>query len=1010
MINNNFLSRIKFVIKFFFVFTLVIQICYLAQCAIVQKAEPVYKRYTVNDGLPSSTVYHAFQDSKGYIWFATSNGVSRFDGYKFVNFDIQSGLVDNDVFEIYEDYKHRIWFIPMSGKLCYFEDGKVHQYKYNDLIAKYTSNTRGPVKKSFYVDNHDFVYLSMKSQSRFSISPEGVLRVFNNKENYGIEFFEISKDKVLVSFSGSSMSRNLRFDGIEYDFEMSLSEFFNKSYHPVFSTNHIFLNQIVDSSITIISINGALIKIKGKKVVNRIVPKKNDIIIWTSLDQQNNIWVSNSIGGVQLYDHKNIDKKPLISLLENYKITSVLFDDEGAYWFTTLNDGVFYCSNINVLNLKHPSFADNRVNAVLANKNGLFIGYEFGFVDFLKRNGSLKYYNSPNPLFNKNSVRSFFDDSTKNRTWICSSGNLSWIENEKLKTYGIPPNYDGLFPRRIISCSGGGYWIAATKGLAKCVDDIVTYKSYTSSNFNELIYDLTEDYKQRVWLCTVRGIWIFKDGFYNFLGNDNSHYNQTFNSIITVPIDSSIWLGSNGNGIVINKKDRITKITTKEGLASNSITQLVYKNKSVWVATRNGLSRVILDGERYTIKNYTRTSGLLTNEISSISEYNDTVFLGTPEGICYFNKMKVEECNNPPKIIISKFSAKDKSVDLNLNCIEFDYTENSFSIDFVGFVYRNEGKVNYRYRMLGVDSSWVYSQTPNCQYNGLSDGKYKFEVEAQNYVGTWSTTPASIEFSIFPPFWKRIWFLGIMVILFSGLFFMIHRIRINSINNRNELLQNINLYKQQSLRQQMNPHFIFNTLNSIQLYILEKDTISSHKYLSKFARLMRITLDNSIYSSIPIKDELEALRIYLDLEKLRIEDGFEYSINYGDNETILNYGIPTLLIQPFVENAIWHGISLRKDRLGFIKIAITDDGNVLKCTIEDNGVGRVAADLIRQSRRKEHKSRGSQITLQRLDLLNQMYRENFSIEYNDLYDSEGFASGTNVTITIPKDIKVYNNK
>jgi len=955
-------------------------------------------------------VYHAFQDSKGYIWFATANGVSRFDGYRFENFDLQSGLVDNEVLEIYEDYKHRIWFIPLSGNLCYYENGKIFPYKYNDLIAKHTQNTRGPVKCSFYVDEHDFVYLSMKFEGRFSISPDGVLRSFVNKEKCGIEIFEIKKGKSLISFSGSYFSTLLRYDGINNDFEFPFSKVFRHQFNPRFMPIHIFFQQVNDSSY-IMSINSWLFKIVNNNLAEGRRQDSKIDAIWVSQDKNKNIWASDASGGIRLYDWNRFNEKPIASLLENYKVTSVLYDDEGAYWFTTLSDGVFYCPDINVLNLKYSNkFIDKRVNAILANKDGLYIGYDFAYIDFLDRKGNLKNYQSPNYLVPKNSVRSFLDDSLRNRVWVSSITNLSWIEDRTLKTMRHPLLSNVFFPRRMICSRDSGYWVATTKGIAKCVNGEFTYKSYVENNFKEVVYDLAEDYEQRIWLCTVRGIWTYKNQVYKFMGDEDSRYSKTSYSIISNPLDSSIWIGTNGSGIIIRKANVISMITTKEGLVSNSITQLLYKNKNVWVATRNGLSRVILDGKGYAIKNYTRTNGLLTNEITSISEYNDTIYLGTPEGVCFFNKNMVGECNNPPKIIISNFSAKDKIVDPKLNSIEFDYFENSFSIDFLGFVYRNDGKINYRYRMLGVDTAWIFTQSPNCQYNGLTDGKYKFEVEAQSYNGIWSSSPATVEFVIHPPFWKRLWFLALVTVLFSGLFFMFYRFRINSINKRNELLHNINLYKQQSLRQQMNPHFIFNTLNSIQLYILEKDSISSHKYLTKFAKLMRKTLDNSLYSSIPIRDELEALKIYLDLEKLRVEDRFEYSIDYGEDEHILNYGIPTLLIQPFVENAIWHGISLRNDQLGWIKIMVQEEGNIIKCIVEDNGVGRVTADQIKQTKKREHKSRASQITQQRIDLLSQMFKEKFSIIYTDLYDSAGVAAGTKVTITIPKDLKVnYNN-
>jgi len=166
-----------------------------------------------------------------------------------------------------------------------------------------------------------------------------------------------------------------------------------------------------------------------------------------------------------------------------------------------------------------------------------------------------------------------------------------------------------------------------------------------------------------------------------------------------------------------------------------------------------------------------------------------------------------------------------------------------------------------------------------------------------------------------------------------------------------------------------------------------------------------MTLDNSLNSTIPLRDEIGALELYLELEKLRFEGKFDYIIDYGEDESLLNYKIPTLLIQPFVENAIWHGIMLKKDSTGRVKITLVDRGSILICTVEDNGIGRKQAETFQQLQNKEHKSRGSQITQQRIELLNVMYKEKFNIVYEDLTDDSGTSTGTRVLISIPKDIK-----
>ena len=972
--------------------------------ALAQQAEPVYRRYTVDDGLPSSMVYHVFQDSKGYIWFATANGVSRFDGYKFENFDLQSGLVDNDVFEIYEDYKQRIWFLPMSGKLCFYENGRIEPYKYNHLIKKHFPNNRGPIKGSFYVDSIDNIYLSLRQFNRFAISPEGVYSEFKNDPDNSVDALEFKKNKILISTPSLPYARKVRFRGLDSEFELFLKDL---TGFPYAVHHHIFLLPMQDSS-NILCINGNLIRIKNSVVLG--LKCYNTEIIWTSLDKEGNLWVSPLSGGVDCFKRNFSGEQPLRRFFKDFKVTSVLCDSEGAYWFTTLNDGVLYCPDINVLNYNGNGWlSDSRINAVSASKKGVYIGYEFAFVDLLYK-GTIKHYLSPNPTLTKNTVRSFLIDSEKNRVWVCSIINLNWIEKDVVKQYGLTPSHNVIFPKKIIKSKDGGYWIAATKGLLKIKDEKVIYESYINNEFKGLIYDLVEDQNGVVWFCTINGIWKYDNGKYSYLGEMYTRMSYNCYSIIINPLDSALWLGTNGAGIVIRKGNEISQITKNEGLASNSINQMFFSDGNFWVATKNGLSRVIITGDKFEIKNFTKANGLPTNEITAVCEFNDSVYVGTPKGLAVFDKNVVKDYKSCPNVTITDFIVNDRRIAYEKEAISFAYNQNNLIFNFIGFVYRNAGNVQYRYRMLGVDSSWVYSQTPNCQYNGLTDGKYKFEVEAQSYNGIWSESPAAVEFIINPPFWKRIWFLLLLAISFSGLFFLIYRIRVSSIHRRNDLLQNINLYKQQSLRQQMNPHFIFNTLNSIQLYILEKDSISSHKYLTKFARLMRMTLDNSLFSTIPLKDELESLKLYLDLEKLRLEDKFDYTIEYGSDDSILNVEIPTLLIQPFVENAIWHGISLKKEQQGWLKISIIDNVNSLICIVEDNGVGRAMAEQIKNKQNKNHKSRGSQITQQRIDLLGQMYKEKFSVVYNDLFDNTGDSIGTRVTVTIPKDVKVKVNK
>ena len=198
----------------------------------------------------------------------------------------------------------------------------------------------------------------------------------------------------------------------------------------------------------------------------------------------------------------------------------------------------------------------------------------------------------------------------------------------------------------------------------------------------------------------------------------------------------------------------------------------------------------------------------------------------------------------------------------------------------------------------------------------------------------------------------------------------------------------------------MNPHFIFNAINSVQYFMTSNDPESSQKYLSKFAKLIRYVMDNSKPSSIPLEKELDALKLYIDLEALRFENRFEYVLQV-DKQIDVNYiQIPSMLIQPYVENAIWHGLMHKKGD-GKLSIHIKMHDSFLTCIIEDNGIGRERSKEIRSSESLTyHKSFGMSVTKERLEIISRLNNINPRINVIDLYEN-GLATGTRVEISIP---------
>jgi tetratricopeptide (TPR) repeat protein len=235
--------------------------------------------------------------------------------------------------------------------------------------------------------------------------------------------------------------------------------------------------------------------------------------------------------------------------------------------------------------------------------------------------------------------------------------------------------------------------------------------------------------------------------------------------------------------------------------------------------------------------------------------------------------------------------------------------------------------------------------------------------------------------------------LAIGILLFS-------RSKINSKRRLSEMNRKIAEITQANLRQQMNPHFIFNTLNSIQYYMYQHDKLATNNYLTKFSSLMRKVLENSQHTSIPLRDELEALNLYLELEMIRFKDKFDYEIKIDDEIDPLLYKVPTMLIQPYVENSISHGLMPCEGK-GLVKISLKLENVYISCTIEDNGIGREAARENKRKSENNHNSLGTQIVSSRLDLVNALYGTSLKTIYTDLKNINGEPEGTRVEIQIP---------
>ena len=943
-----------------------------------------YRQFTVDNGLPSSEVYDVLQDSDGYMWFATNVGVSRYDGYDFQHFDIGDGLPDNTIFELYEDYKGRIWFVSFSMKLSYYFNDSIYEYQNNRIIQDHFIHTRLPEKLSFAVDKEDNIYLGIQTRNILKISPEGDIKDLVNRRARLLQIFN-RQDRSLV-VNSSQFYDSIQVDSpdstLTIDFEIRDPQ----RYLRAFAVQN-------DSSLYFSSGNRIFyfLNHRFEKVI-----ELDSRVIYMYLDSEQNLWVG-TYDGAWCFENASLNVK--YKLLENHNVSSVSEDDEGGYWFTTLANGVFYMPFIHMqIFTTNEGLLSDQIDGLESGPLGrMWIGHPNPGISIMQGTETIK--RSIFQAKDKGIKFIKYDSLSKAFYIICERGAFRYsVKNLK---YEKDTNLTLKNPNQIVFINEDQKYITNYQGIRRIKHSEVIYNSCKEDNFcnriNAVFYDSN---KQKLYLGGLNGLWLYHNRSFEHLGERNDKLYYRINKIDK--FGDFLVLGTRGAGLMLYSKDTLIQFTDKEGLLDNSINDIYVHTNDIWIAFNKGVSRLKISDLRsglYEISNLNRSEGLPSLQINDVNVCGSVLYIGTNNGLCMVPVSRLKKNDTPPPIHIKSVSIAEKDTALRA-MYELPYNQNLISVTYVGLSYRRSEELTYRYRLKGLESRYSETSRNFKTYTSLPPGEYEFQVQAKNEDGVWSEEFASVSFHIHPPFWRTWWFITLTVGVISLLIWFVFYFRISMIRRRNELMQDINEYKQKILRQQMNPHFIFNTLNSIQYFLLDEDITSSLTYLTKFAKMMRIVLDNSQQTFVPIEDEIRGLDLYLELESLRFEESFDYKITIDSDINTFEYKIPALLLQPYVENSIRHGL-LHKKSKGMLEVHITKNDDFLICTIEDNGVGRKRAEEIKMSKGPLNKSLGSKITEDRIKVLNSLYSEEIDIHYIDLEDSEGRPNGTRVEIKLP---------
>lgn len=965
------------------------------------------------------------------MWISTAEGLHRYDGYDFRIFKHHAGdslsLGDDNITTISESKDGNIWVGTFSGALDVF-DKITHKFTHialKDTLGnpnKYTINVIREVQNNVFLiglDGGGIIQYDHKKGTQTTLRKENS-ELPNNYINC------IAREK-----AGDGLWIGTHQGIILYKPESASFKKFRSL--KLFSNQNVTgIHQETDRAYLTTRGQGLHIWYMGNDSVVQIPSPKHPYSRMQQFilkDSDGSFWIGTHGGGLLKYQDQEYvsylnnpyDKKSIVG----DDVMSATFDNAGNLWVGTIKGISKYDKSLELFSLfrefeVNGQATDNNVYYIYEDNNSkIWLGTKTGgLASFDQVTEKMKVYpdiRSGNII--TKAVRAIHQGSD-GRIWIGTRDEgLFSLDESTGKFTHHPLKEQRRFNtiRHIYEDKSGMFWLATRMGLVKFDPSNGESHIYqTSALFNNPIYQIYEDETRgELILVTMRsGVHIFnreRSGFTVLTHDNNDTLSPNVNSMMCIEYigNDSFLIGTYGGGLNIfdRRAMNFSHITTKNGLVNNVVYGILRNGDDFWLSTNQGLCRYNLrtkEVRAFDMDNYLQ--GLEYNEGAYCKTRNGTFFFGGNNGFNYFKPKRLKLNTQPPTVVLTSFSLMDKEVELEVDInseeeLNLSYHENLISFGFAALNYSNSRKNQYAYKLEGYDEDWIYSGSRRtAYYTKLDPGTYTFRVKASNNDGVWNEVGKSIKITVTPPYWQTWWFIALMILLLVLIVWWILNLRTRSVakNYEHQLVE----LELKALRSQMNPHFIFNSLNSIQYFVLNKEPDTAYKYLTKFSQLMRMILQYSRVKFITLKDECEWLRTYLDLEKVRMDNDLDYQIDvhsYLVEDKVL---IPSMMVQPYVENAIIHGLfNKEKDRK--LKVSFKAKDETLICTIEDNGIGREKAAELNKKKVNKHKSHGMKVTQDRIQALSKNNTVTPELTVIDLVDENGEPSGTKVMVSLP---------
>jgi len=933
---------------------------------------PSWQDFTTSNGLPSNEIYGMMQDSRGYLWFATSQGICRFNGYEFHRPVDTSSAIMGSAFNIAEDAQGRIWFNHLDATFSIIENDTVKPWRYNEVLDEY----RGKFASfgNFFLEADGTWWLPLLDLGILVVKPDGSHRLIQGKEKNVFIFTEVAgtsiysnqykKDRTVLRFQESrTESPEVIFwkDGKELSLGNLPVSPKAKNIGSQFEVRHLANGDFLISYFqTFYLIRDFKLIWHGQKDIwlNQIYAAADGSILLACGNGKNQ-------GLLRFRTLQDFQQDLFDNLLPEHSVSRILLDQEGGLWASTTDKGVFYCKNpaLDILDLSSGLPSNYVIQLATNGADKVFVGSRSAEICSIDRySGRITSMASLLPTGNTEINVLYYDPLTQ---CLWCGPILSFLKNDRIGNVAAPMiGIKKINPGQ----SGKNWWASSTYGFysidprtgtgTKIPQDTMIYGKRT--------FSVTEDLDGTLWVTIPEGLRIWRNERYELPPFEHPALRFPARNVALLPasVGGGQAIGLRGGGLLIRDKNgRCTQLTVQNGLTSDVITELeVSPEGIIYAPTNQGLNIISPEPDgNWRVETLTIKHGLPSNQVNDVVWLGQELWVATDKGIARFKERPKPTVMPAP--VLEKFASNNKDLTFSQN-LQLAHDQNNLSLHFFSLHFRSGGDIPYRYRLFGANDAFENSYSREVNFSNLSPGRYTFEVQAQNEDGQWSE-PSRWAFEILPPWWDTWWFRALVAAASAAAIYLLYQNRLQSIQHEAAEREKIKELESAALRAQMNPHFIFNCLQAIQAFIAQNDRQAASIYLARFAKLVRLALHGSVDGLHTLAEEIAMLESYLYLEQLRFHGKFEFSVRAADGLDTADIDFPPLLVQPFVENALLHGLQDREFG-GRVEVVFAAKGSFLEVTVTDNGQGFSEKKTTEKS---PHKSVGMMLTQKRLDLL-----------------------------------------